>query len=339
VRIDPANTFPKKIRFLVYSNANTLDLTGPLEVFGRASDLFDAEESAKRPTYEIELISIEGGIVTTSSGVGIQCKRADIEDIDTLIIAGSRDEQSAGHNLALIDWLKYQAPRTNRIGTLGSGAFMAAQAGLLSNRRATTHWRFCAALTQRFPDVKVLADTVFVVDGPYWTSAGGISGVDMALAMIECDLGAQAANTLSAELITGLRRNAGEAQLNLQTVASEAERNRIHKLMEWISHNPAAELSIEAMAEQAALSPRSLYRHFARESQLTPGEFVERVRVNEARRHLSRTDHALEKVAAIVGFTSLKAMRRAFLRITGMTPLEYRRSFLSEPRRVELPGI
>ncbi len=315
----------RKIRALIYDGVEMLDVAGTLGVFALASEwahLFELDT----PCYAMELVSMAGGSVMTSAATALETKPAIVDDIDTLLIPGAHGLKVPKHDPAVLSWLKLQVGRTHRVGVIGTGALILARTGLLDGRRVTTHWAYADELTRDHPDVNVMADAVYLIDGPYWTSAGILAGIDLALAMVEADFGRQLADFVARRMVATSRRTMGEAQLSAQLLAQETEVGRIRKLMEWIAENPCADLSVSALAERAALSRASLHRHFKREAQLTPAEYVERVRVGEARRLLGRSDLALERVAMAAGFNSAISMRQAFMRSVGIGPAEYRKT-------------
>lgn len=324
----------RNVRLLTYPLAELMDVAGPLEVFAITSECVPLlGVDIATPCYEVEVVSRSGGPVTTSAGISIETAVADIRDTDTLLIPGASRPNLPLGDQAMIDWIVTQAARARRVGAIGSGSLVLAKTGLLAERRVTTHWAYVEEMAREFPDIRVAADAVYAVDGPFWTCAGVLAGVDMAMAMVEADLGRRIADYVARRMVAKSRRTLGEAQFSVQLQAQEAEIGRIRKLMEWIADNPGEDLSVGALAQRAALSRRSLQRHFKRETKLTPAEFVERARVHEARRLIARTDQSLDHVAAATGFGSLIAMRRAFLRSVGLTPSQYRRNVAPEQVR------
>jgi len=321
----------RKIRLLTYPNAELLDVAGPLEVFAITSECALAlGGQIETPCYEIELISLTGGAVMTSGALTMGTGCADLQEVNTLLIPGAHGTNLPRNDSALLAWILAQSEKAQRIGAIGTGSLILAQTGLLSGRRVTTHWAYVDELAREYPDLSVVMDAVYVTDGPYWTSAGILAGIDMAMAMVEADLGRRMADYVARRMVAKSRRTLGEVQFSAQLQAQEVEVGPIRRLMEWIADNPSADLSVDALAERAALSRRGLHRHFKRETQLTPADFVERARVNEARRLLARTDQSLKRVADAAGFNSLIAMRRAFIRSIGITPAQYRKMLVSD---------
>ena len=208
-----------------------------------------------------------------------------------------------------------------------SGAFLLAEAGLLDGRRATTHWDACAALAARYPSVRVEPDPIFVRDGRVYTSAGVTAGMDLALALVEEDCGRELALAVARRLVFFLKRPGGQSQFSAQLSAQIAEREQLRDLQSWIVEYPEADLSVEALARRVAMSPRNFARVFAREAGITPARFVERVRVEAARRRLVESTSNVDSVAEACGFGSAETLRRAFLRSVHVSPAAYRNRF------------
>ncbi len=314
----------RTIRLLAYDNANLLDITGPAQVFASASQYAMRLGERDAPSYGVEIVSLAGGTVRTSADVVIETARALVSPVDTFLVAGGFGAESAQGEKALLDYIRAEAPMARRAGSVCTGAFVLAATGLLDGRRATTHWAWRDAFTAAFPKVSLEPDAVYVEDGKYWTSAGVLAGVDMAMAMVERDLGLKMADYTARALVAESRRARGEPQISARLDAQAIEGARIRRLMEWIANNPGEDLSAVALAGRACMSIRSLQRHFAAEARETPAAFVERTRVESARRLLVTSDAKLDAVAAQAGFTSLSAMQRAFLRVIGLPPSQYR---------------
>lgn len=267
----------------------------------------------------------------TSAGVAIHTALLEPKPVDTFLVAGGHGVDACRADDATLELIRRQAAVAKRVGSICTGALLLAQAGLLHGRKATTHWAYCDKLAREFPSVRVVSDAVFVIDEPVWTSAGVLAGVDMAMAMVERDLGRRMADYTARALVAPRRRVVGEPQISPQLSAEETEVRRIRQLMEWIAAHPGEDLSTTALADRVALSTRSLYRYFQHEVGQTPAAFVERVRVAAAQRLLMKTDHALERVARQSGFTSMVALRRAFVRMLGVTPKRYRQDLAPPP--------
>ncbi|WP_106399871.1 GlxA family transcriptional regulator [Actinocorallia populi] len=307
-----------RVVFLIYPGFQSLDLTGPLEVFSLAGG------------YEVETVGMGGGVVRAHSGLGFAPDRAAQEcagPIDTLVVVGGEGTRQAVADTALLDWVREAAGRSRRVSSVCSGAFVLAAAGLLEGRAATTHWRACGMLGEFFPGVDVHEDRIFVVDGPLWTSAGVTSGIDMALAMVESDLGPEAALRVARELVVFVQRPGGQAQFSAQLSASRPRHPALAGLQSWIPEHLDADLSVPALAERAAMSPRHFARMFVREVGVTPGSYVESVRVETARRLLESTALPVDVIARTCGFGTPETMHRSFRRRISVTPGAYRRRF------------
>jgi len=248
-------------------------------------------------------------------------------DLDTLLIAGGMGTQAAMRDEVLLAALRRLAPRVRRIGSVCSGAFLLAEAGLLDGRRATTHWEWCEALAARFPRVQVDRDPIFVRDGNVYTSAGVTAGMDLALALVEEDHGRALALEVARQMVLFLRRPGGQSQFSAALAAQAADREPLRDLQAWIAEDPGRDCSVPALARRVAMSPRNFARVFAREVGATPGQFVERVRVEAARRRLEESADGVDNIAFRCGFGTAETMRRAFLRTLRVPPSAYRSRF------------
>lgn len=319
----------KAVCILAYPGANLLDVAAPAQVFASASHYALELGVTASPAYAVSVVSLTGGPVVSSSGVVLTTAAGKPDPVDTFLVAGGFGSDAAISDAALIAFVRRQSRLARRTGSICTGAFLLARAGILNGRKATTHWNYCARLAREFPKVRVRPDAVYTEDGKIWTSAGVLAGVDLALALVERDLGRMTADYTARALVAPARRSLGEPQISPRLIAQEAETGRIRDLMEWIADNPAADLSPAALARRAALSTRSLHRHFQSEAHMTPAAFVEAARVAAARRLLAKTGKAGEQVARAAGFGTLATMRRAFVRVLGQTPARYRRELKS----------
>ena len=337
----------RDVVILVYPGVQSLDVTGPLEVFAGANQLLAAEARgtpeargtddssgpAHRradPGYRTKIVSPDGAPVSTSSGLGLvpDCAIAQTpEAIDTLLIAGGAGSEALCRDRATLDWIAVRARRARRVASVCTGAFALAAAGLLDDRRATTHWAAAAELARRHPRVDVDPEPIFVRDGSIWTSAGVTSGMDLALALVEGDLGRDAALTIARHLVLFLRRPANQSQFSATLAAQAPQRDSLRDVQRFAVENLAADLSVHALAERAHMSPRHFARSFRAETGTTPARYVERLRLEAARRALEDTGKPLATVAADCGFGTPETMRRTFLRALGVAPAEYRRRF------------
>ncbi|GAA0333429.1 GlxA family transcriptional regulator [Actinoallomurus spadix] len=306
-----------RITFLVHPGFQSLDLTGPLEVFALAGG-----------TYATEVVAAERAPVESSSGLAVLPHRAFHDDpVDTLIVVGGPGTAEAVRDERTIAWITTTARRARRVGSVCSGAFLLARAGLLDGRRATTHWSACRLLEERFPSVEVDPDPIFVRDDPVWTSAGVTAGIDLALAMVEDDLGAAAARTVARQLVVFVQRPGGQAQFSAQLAAQRPDRPGLRELQRWIADHLTADLSVEALAARTGLSTRHFARVFRDDVGVTPGAYVESVRVEAARRLLETSARPLDVIARECGFGTPETMHRSFRRTVSVTPGDYRRRF------------
>ncbi len=315
---------------LAYPGAQMLDITGPVEVFARSARLLVEQGLRAGPPYEVEVVAERGGPVKTSSGVEILAARplaAVRGRLDTLLVAGGVGSRQALRSPVLLGFLRRMAPRVRRLASVCTGAFLLAEAGLLDGRRATTHWAYCDELAKRYPQVEVDPDPIFVRDGRIYTSAGVTAGMDLALGLVEEDLGRTVALEVARQLVLFLKRPGGQSQFSAQLAAQSAEREPLRDLQAWISEHPEADLGVESLARRVAMSPRHFARVFLREVGVTPAKFIVRMRVEAARRRLEESPAGVESVAASCGFGSAEVMRRAFLRTVRVSPSAYRSRF------------
>ncbi|MER8043546.1 GlxA family transcriptional regulator [Streptomyces sp. NPDC094032] len=315
----------RPVLVVLFDGVQSLDVTGPVEVFsggGRVAGVPDA--------YPIRTASLDGGPVRTCSGLRLLPDSGLAEAVadgppHTLLVPGG--EGTRHPDPALVDWLRAQGPRAERLVSVCTGALLLAEAGLLDGHRVTTHWIACAQLAREHPAVEVDPDRIFVRDGRLATSAGVTAGIDLALALVEEDLGRDAALTVARHLVVFLRRPGNQAQFSAQLSAQTARREPLRELQHWITEHPDDDLSVEALAARARLSPRHFARAFQAETGTTPGRYVDRVRVEHARRLLEETTRGVEEVSRAAGYGTPEAMRRAFLKALGTAPAEYRRRF------------
>lgn len=333
-RPGPARTSPsprtRRIVMLAFPDAQIIDITGPLEVFGRAARLLSEERGRRALAYTVEIVGTKAGPFTTSSGIRLIADRSIAQvrgHIDTILVAGGRGTAAALRDRALIEWLRGSIDRTRRLCSVCTGAFLLAEAGLLDGLSATTHWRQCERLAAQYPAVTVETDPIFVRAGKIFTSAGVTAGIDLALALLEEDHGRDVALAVARELVMFLRRPGGQSQFSVQLSAQVADREPIRELQRWIADHLGEDLSVEALARRAAMSPRNFARVFTREVGVTPGQFVERSRVEAARRRLEESGEGVDSIASACGFGTRESMRRAFIRMLHVPPSAYRSRF------------
>jgi transcriptional regulator GlxA family with amidase domain len=313
----------RRVVIVAVPGVQTLDVSGPAEAFSIATRLHGGD-------YAVELATPDGGPARASSGLTFSADRSIAAvrgRIDTLVVAGGIGTIAAVKDRRLIAWIAGAATRSRRVASVCTGAFLLAEAGLLDGRRATTHWDSCAALARRHPLVTVEEDPIFVRDGNVFTSAGVTAGMDLALALIEEDHGAEAALKTARSLVLFVRRPGGQSQFSAQLTAAPARREPLQEVQAHIAENPGADLSVPALAARACMSERNFARAFRAETGMTPAAYVEAARVERARRELETTDLPVDAIAARCGFGTVETMRRAFGRRIGVNPAAYRQRF------------
>ncbi len=308
---------PHRIALLAYEGCQLLDVTGPAAVFGAAN------EGRERPVYEVDIVSPDGGPVVSNCGVALVSRRVGGR-YDTLLVAGgSRGLKAVMARDDVRRWLQRVAPRARRFGSVCTGAFVLAAAGLLDGKRVATHWASCQRLAEKFPALTVDADALYVVDGKVWTSAGVTTGIDMALALVEADLGAATANLIARHFVLYARRPGYQSQFSpLLQVQTEADAP-FARLIEWMQAHLDGPLDVPALASRAGLSERSFHRKFVEATGWTPAHFVEGLRLDAARTLLAK-GLPLKAIAGRVGLRSSARLGQAFERRFGMTPSLFR---------------
>jgi len=312
----------RRVVVLAVPPVDEFDLVCPIQVFGAANRL------AGKPIYKVEIVTNgkdvkvqgEGGVL---SFLAETTYKALNEHFDSLLLVCGLGTRNA-RDQALFAWLRRIAPTVRRLGSVCVGSFLLAEAGLLNGRRATSHWRFSRELARRYPGVKVESELVWVKDGNIYTSAGISAGIDLALAWVEEDCGASLAHEAARELVLFLRRPGGQPQLSLSLASQASEMMSIRELQIWIVEHLRTKLSVEDLAGRMSMSVRNFERVFTREVGTTPLQYVLQARVEAARRQLERTERGLKQVASDTGFGNVDVMRRAFVRLLGITPRQYR---------------
>ncbi|RSZ44329.1 MULTISPECIES: DJ-1/PfpI family protein [unclassified Variovorax] len=313
----------RTVVLVAFDGVEVLDVAGPASAFSKATELVP-------DAYRLVVASPDGGSITTNSGLTLSDTRplhAIDSPIDTLIVAGGDEPalRTAILDRGVSDWVADVAPRVRRVASVCTGAFALAAAGLLDRRRVTTHWRACESLESLFPLAEVQRDRIYVNDGPVWTSAGVTTGIDLALALIEADLGRSIAVEIGRNLALYMFRGGSQPQRSPVLDAQAGASTRLRELVAWIATNLAEDLSVDALATRACMSTRNFARAFSQEVGSTPGRFVEALRVSHATALLLQTDWSQDKIASHSGFGSLDAFQRAFRRQQpGMTPDGYR---------------
>lgn len=318
---------PLRVGFLGYELVNALDIVGPAEAF--ASALREVGPAKFERCYEVSIIGLTRRSFAAESGIVFQ-PTATVDNaphLHTLVIPGGCGLREAETNRRVTKAIRERAPQTKRVASICTGIYGLAATGLLDGRRATTHWRFAAEVARRFPKVRLEPNALFIRDGKFYSSAGVTAGIDLALALIEEDFGAKLALAVAREMVVYLKRSGGQEQysepLQFQTHASD----RFAELVAWMTNHPTEEMSVESLAQRAALSPRQFFRRFKEHFGSSPATFVETLRLNEARRRLSSGEVSIDHVAESVGFKGADSFRRAFTRRFRVTPAKFRRNF------------
>lgn len=307
-----------------------IDITGPSDVFSCARQMVDSKcTNPLGVNYQLLIASPTRELsVTTDSGLVITCQTSifDVsEKIDTLIIGGnSRVRQQFSE---LIDWLKKHFASIKRVCSVCIGAFILAEAGLLKNKDATTHWMHCSELSSRFELIRVDPNSIFVKDGHIYTSAGASAGIDLSLALVEEDFGRDISLDIARTLVLYLRRPGNQSQFSNLLSQQFSNKKPVRELQQWIQTNLKANLNVQVLAEKVSMSPRNFARVFFTETGFTPAKYIERLRVEFSKRYLEETNYSLEQIAHECGFGSTDTMRNIFLRTIDTTPYDYRSLF------------
>ncbi|MDB6077288.1 MAG: glxA [Akkermansiaceae bacterium] len=315
----------RRIAILSVPGVQMLNLTGPMDVFFEANHLI-----GNALKYVVDIVGMDAGPVEASNGTRFipdQTIHTALEAYDTILVAGSPGIREYEEDRELIDWLLNRARQARRVGATCTGAFLLAHAGLLDGRRATTHWNSTARMSRMFPAIKVDPSPIFVKDGSVYTTAGVTASVDLALALVEEDHGRKVALQIARQLILFIKRPGGQAQFSMHLAAQISGHEPVREIQEWIINHVDQDLSASALALKMGMSIRNFARLFKRETQMTPGDYVEAVRVEAARRILEEGSEPLKVVAGRCGFSNQSGLRRAFVRRLDVTPAEYRETF------------
>jgi transcriptional regulator GlxA family with amidase domain len=320
-------TRDRQVVILTFPGMQSLDAVGPYETFAGANRV--AASLGRPQRYRVTLASCDGKPVRAESGIELCTIRLpdSSERIDTLVIPGGDGVDAARRDRTLTEWIAAAAPRCRRVATVCTGAFIAAEVGLLRGRRVTTHWARAEKLASEFPSINVDPDPIYVRDGKYWSSAGVTAGIDLALTLVEEDLGTEVAQTVARWLVMFLHRPGGQTQFASPVWMPRAERSAVRAVQNLVESDPGGEHHIPALASAASMSVRHFTRVFTTEVGEAPGKFVERVRAEAARRELETTDDTLDVIAKHCGFGTAETLRRVFLRRVGVAPDSYRRRF------------
>jgi transcriptional regulator GlxA family with amidase domain len=321
----------RRIVFVAASGVEILDLVGPLQVFARASEMHTRENPGSPPIYSVEVVTISSRrSLIANCGLRITADRAFNElrgKIDTLLVAGGDAIEQNEISPQAVTWLKRLSGRIRRVASVCTGAMLLARAGLLDGRRATTHWNWCQTLIKRAPRAEIDPDPIFIRDKNVYTSAGVTAGMDLALAMVEEDHGTRLALQVARNLVLYLRRPGGQSQFSAALSLQLTDRKPLRELEAWVLDNLHKQLNVPVLAQRLSMSPRNFARVFTKEMKTTPAKFVERLRVEAARRRLEESQNSMEMIADECGFGNVNSMRNVFQRTLKITPGQYRRHF------------
>lgn len=322
----------KHIVIVGFDGITSLDLSGPLEAFSSAT-LSDSK-GGPQPCYQVTIASIGAKTFQSVSGLRMtaSCSLRSLRHLDTLIVPGGRGMRTSSSAATLAKWISSRAGSIRRIASVCTGIYGVAPTGLLNGRRVTTHWKYAADLAQRFPTLKVDADALYIRDDKFYTSAGVTAGIDLSLALIEADFGPQVALRVARELVVYMKRPGGQDQFSQPLKFQVASTSRFADLAVWILRNLDRNLSVDVLAERVNLCPRQFSRRFRAEFKDSPAAFVQRLRLDEARKRLSSSGCSVESVANSLGFNDPDGFRRAFVQHYGVAPHQYRSRFRTDSR-------
>ncbi|MDB4973122.1 MAG: Transcriptional regulator [Myxococcaceae bacterium] len=323
----------RRVAIVCFENNQPLDVVGPHEAFAMANLLL-RQRSQDAALYQLTLLSPDGAAVRSESGLRMlvdaslsKLAQRRGKGLDTLLVAGGRGARKAVHDPGILRGVQRVAEGARRVASVCTGAFVLAAAGLLDGKRATTHWQRCAQLAAEYPRVQVESAPIYICDGNVWTSAGVTAGIDLSLALIDADHGRALASEVARQLVVFVRRAGGQAQFSEQLAVQSAERAPLRELMSYVVDHPDAPLDVPTLARRANMSVRHFTRLFRAETGSSPAAFVERIRVETARRLLETSARSVEEVATQSGFGTPESLRRAFARRVDLSPREYRARF------------
>ena len=324
----------KRIGLVGFDGVVAIDLAGPADAFAVANDA----ENDPKPSYEILIIGSSSQPFVSESGLIFKPQRTfkTAPSLDTLIIPGGSGIRKPVINRSVSAFVKARAGSTRRIASVCTGIYGLAATGLLAEREVTTHWHHADNVARRFPDLKVNGNAIFIKDGQFYTSGGATAGIDLALSLIEEDYGQQVSLAVARELVVYLKRSGGQEQYSEPLQFQAESVSRFTELTTWIPTHLNEDLSVEVLAGRACLCPRHFSRRFKADLGTSPADFVERLRLDEARRRLSNEDNSIGNVGLSVGFKSADAFRRAFERRLGVSPSDYRRRFSSAAKALSV---
>lgn len=321
----------RHIVVLVHPGSTLLNISAPVEVFNKAIKYIDRIDKQVDFSYQVHVVSALKNLkIETGSGVPIICEASYQKityPIDTLIVAGAPRDK--GYKKDVLLWLKEQAGMVRRICSLCAGAFILAEAGILKNKKAVTHWELCNEMATCYPDTQVNMEAIFVKDGNVYTSAGTTAGFDLSLALIEEDLGKSYALLIARIMVLFLKRPGNQTQFSTVLESQKTDYQPVSQAIQWIYNHLNEDISVEKLAEHVLMSPRNFARVFARELNITPIKYVEKLRLETACRYLTETHLNIDEIANLCGLKNTANMNRTFIRTFNTTPSQYRRNFSS----------
>lgn len=330
------STQARRVLLIAYPDCQILDLAGPVEALEKAN------QAVGTPLYGIRIVGRRKGPLQTSGALTLQISQdfrglseKDLIGLDTLILPGGAGVRQACKDPDLLAFILTAAKNARRIASVCTGAFLLAEAGLLVGRQVTTHWDAAEEFAARYPDINLEADAIYVQDGRFWSSAGVTAGIDLTLALIESDYGHEIALSAARRLVVYMMRPGGQNQFSAQLRIRTPKDQRLKELPVWIGENLAEDLSISRLASKVAMSRRNFTRRFTEQTGVSPAAFVERCRLEHARRRLEGNDASLDRIAAESGLASAEVLRRLFQRHLGTSPLHYRARFQTAMRLPE----
>lgn len=330
-----ATAAPRRVMMLGYDGVQILDVTGPLEIIASANEL-----GLSPAPYQVELIGERKGLMPTTMGMPLVAARGfagvsddELRALHTFMVSGGNGTERVMRDRAFMAFVARAVRLAPRVASVCSGAAILAATGALDGRRATTHWGVAPVMVRAFPKVRIEPDAIYVRDGKFWTSAGITAGMDLALALVEEDLGHDIALRIARRHVLYMMRPGGQAQFSAELAAQAVPKGKSARALSHIHENLSGDLSLPALAQACGMSPRSLQRAFLAEHGVSPASYVARARLDAARRKLSERTAKIERVAAQCGFASGEVLRRHFHRALGVSPSDYRARFLTTQRR------
>jgi len=326
-------TKSRRIGVLVWPGCDVLDVCGPIDVFFYAKYWLQRYGRICEPGYQCDIVAATPGPIKTTCGIELIATHSysDIEDgLDTLVVVGGAMAEEASTDQSLVECARSMAPRARRVASICTGAFILAAAGLLHQRRVTTHWMYSGTLAVAYPSIEVDASLIFARDGNIYSSGGITAGIDLALALVEEDLGQEIALAVARTVVVFPRRPGGQSQFSAYVKFRDGgKRPEIEELLAWILGHPGEDLSVQALADRMGMSPRNFARLFRTEIGETPAHFADRARADAARLKLEQSSLPVETIAEQCGFGNAERMRRSFQRLFKVSPLDYRARFRS----------